>query len=178
MEKQSPVVSRQSLASAISGRPSRSLRFKLLVRVTVIVLLALVFMGAGDNAQRFSTLGHGMVCPCGCSQILLECNHVGCQYSDRMRAELQAQLNAGDSDEAITQAFTQKYGNTILAAPTKTGFNLVAWIVPFLVLALATLFAGMVVRRWRTDGLGMAAAPAGAPGFDRFREQARRETEI
>lgn len=151
---------------------------KLIVRVVSVILLALVFLAAGDTAQRFSALGHGMVCPCGCNQILLECNHVGCQYSDRMRAELQTQLNHGDSDEAITQAFVLKYGNTILAAPTKTGFNLVAWIVPFLVLALATLFAGIVVRRWRTDGLGMAAAPAGAPEFDRFREQARRETEV
>jgi len=151
--------------------------------VASIILLALVFMGAGANATRFTALGHGMICPCGCNQILLECNHVGCQYSDRMRGELQTMLDNGKGDEAITQAFVLKYGNTILAAPTKTGFNLVAWIVPFAVLGLATLFAGMVVKRWRAD-TGDALAPlpatagAGASEFDRYREQARRETEL
>jgi cytochrome c-type biogenesis protein CcmH/NrfF len=149
-----------------------------IAQLALIAILALLFMGAGDNAQRFSALGHGMICPCGCSQILLECNHVGCQYSDRMRGELQAMLTKGDNDEAITQAFTLKYGNTILAAPTKSGFNLVAWVVPFLVLGLATFFAGMVVRRWRADGYQLAAAPAGTAEYDRFREQARRETEL
>src|SRR5207253_3762640 len=51
-----------------------------------IALVAL--MGAGDDGARFRQLGHKMMCVCSCSQILLECNHVGCAYSDRMRGEL------------------------------------------------------------------------------------------
>ena len=118
----------------------RNPRMRLMVMMAVA---ALTMLGAGDTGGRFDKIGHQLICTCGCNQILLECNHVGCQYSDRMRGELQAMLGRGDSDEAITQAFVLKYGNTILAAPTKTGFNLVAWAVPFLVLVLATLFAGM-----------------------------------
>ncbi|MDP9269020.1 MAG: cytochrome c-type biogenesis protein CcmH [Acidobacteriota bacterium] len=148
-------------------------------QLALIAILAFTVMGAGDNATRFNALGHGMICPCGCNQILLECNHVGCQYSDRMRGELQTMISNGQADEAITQAFVLKYGNTILAAPTKTGFNLVAWVVPFVVLGAATFFAGLVVRRWRSDD-ALAPLPAaagdGADGFERYREQARRET--
>src|SRR5882672_1262216 len=72
---------------------SRSLRR--FVQITVVILAVLVFMGAGDNSGRFEKLGHSMMCACGCGQILLECNHVGCQYSDKMRNELMAALTRG-----------------------------------------------------------------------------------
>ena len=76
------------------------------------------------------------MCVCGCNQVLLECNHVGCTYSDRMRDELAAEFDRGDSDDLVLQAFVQKYGPTVLAAPTTTGFNRVAWIMPYLALVL------------------------------------------
>ena len=73
-------------------------------------------MGAGDDA-RFTSLGHKLMCVCGCNQVLLECNHVGCQYSDRMRSELAANVERGDSDDLVLQAFVQKYGPTVLPRP-------------------------------------------------------------
>jgi len=85
------------------------------------------------------------MCKCGCNQILLECNHIGCTYSERMRDELTAALQRGDSDDPVLQAFVQKYGATVLAAPTTTGFNRVAWIMPFAALG-AGIFAVGVLR--------------------------------
>ena len=76
------------------------------------------FLGAGDPATRFNEIGHQMMCICGCNQILLEFNHVGCPDSDRMRNELMASLSRGDSDSLVEQGFVQKYGPTVLAAPT------------------------------------------------------------
>src|SRR5215813_4326236 len=118
-------------------------------RTTQIVLLTfaiLALMGAGDDESRFQGLGHRMMCVCGCGQILLECNHVGCQYSDKMRNDLQAALERGDSDDQILQGFMQSYGPTIVASPTMGGFNYVAWVAPFLVLALGTGFVVFVVK--------------------------------
>ena len=57
------------------------------------------------------------MCICGCGQILLECNHVGCPDSDGMRNELMTAVSRGDSDSLVEQAFVQKYGPTVLAAP-------------------------------------------------------------
>lgn len=168
MKNQSLVASRKSLG-------------KKLTMALFVGVLAFTMMGASDTGRRFTSLGHQMICACGCGQILLECNHVGCQYSERMRGELQAGLDAGKSDGDILQDFAVKYGNTILAAPTTSGFNLVAWVIPFLVLATATLFAGILIRRWRSgqDPLPTAATPArAATPLDPYREQARRETEL
>jgi cytochrome c-type biogenesis protein CcmH/NrfF len=53
-----------------------------------------------------------------------------------MRNELAAGIQRGDSDDLVLQAFVQKYGATILAAPTTTGFNRVAWVMPYLALAV------------------------------------------
>jgi cytochrome c-type biogenesis protein CcmH len=138
-------------------------------------------MGAGDEA-RFNSLGHRMMCTCGCGQILLECNHVGCQSSDKMRNELLAALDkGGDSDDLILQGFVQEYGPTVIAAPTTKGFNRVAWIMPFVALAFGITFVVFVVRAWKNkpapalaDGITI---PRGAE-LDMLREKARKETDL
>ncbi len=150
----------------------------------VIFLFAAViaFVGAGDPAARFNDIGHRLMCICGCNQILLECNHVGCPSSDGMRNELMAGVERGDSDSLVEQAFVQKYGPTVLAAPPTSGaVNVAAWVVPFIALLLGVMAVVTVVRAWKHR-----PAPAIAGGLPRvsrseleqFRDQAERETEI
>ena len=150
-------------------------------QLAILALAVLLFMGAGDTTSRFNNLGHRMMCTCGCGQILLECNHVGCQSSDKMRNQLQAALDKGDNDDLILQGFVQDYGPTVIAAPSATGFNRVAWVMPFAVLALGIAFVTFVVRAWKNkpapalaDGI---AVPRGGE-LDALREQARKETEL
>jgi cytochrome c-type biogenesis protein CcmH/NrfF len=121
------------------------------------------------------------MCVCSCGQVLLECNHVGCQYSDRMRNELAAALDRGDNDDLTIQSFIQKYGMTVVAAPSTKGFGRVAWIMPF-----AALLAGMgmlvwIVRSWRmrpAPALADGIRPVKGPELERFREQADKETDL
>jgi len=149
-------------------------------QIFVLLLAVFVFLGASDEA-RFNSLGHRMMCTCGCGQILLECNHVGCQSSDKMRNELMAGLDRGDNDDLILQGFVQNYGPTVIAAPTTTGFNRVAWVMPFLALALGVGFVVVLVREWKKR-----PAPALADGIsippnnelDALRERARKETDL
>src|SRR4249920_2169943 len=117
-----------------------------LLHCAVLSFAVFALTGAGDPATRFNELGHQMMCICSCNQILLECNHVGCPDSDNMRNELMAAISRGDSDSLVEQAFVQKYGPTVLAAPTNTGFDRTAWIVPFVALALGLTIVVMVVR--------------------------------
>jgi cytochrome c-type biogenesis protein CcmH/NrfF len=150
------------------------------LRVLLLGLAIPVLMGAGDQAARFNDLGHRMMCVCSCNQILLECNHVGCTYSDRMRAELVAAVDRGDNDDLTLQSFVQKYGPPVLAAPTKTGFDRVAWIVPYLALALGLALVTFIIKGWKSRALVVPAdAPLAVHGIelDRFRDQARKETE-
>lgn len=123
-------------------------------------------------------LGHRMMCVCSCNQILLECNHVGCAYSSRMRDELIAAVDRGNDDLAL-QSFVQKYGTTVIAAPTTKGFNRVAWIMPYLALVLGIGGVVMIVRAWRKRPLLASAGtvpPIYGSELRNFREQARKET--
>ncbi|MGH9602844.1 MAG: cytochrome c-type biogenesis protein [Terriglobales bacterium] len=143
-----------------------------------ILFLATFLLGAGDDA-RYDKLGHAMICGCGCRQILLECNHVGCQVSDKMMRELRVALARGDSDDLVMQAFVQRYGETVRAAPEAKGFNLMAWITPFAMLLAGLLLAVIVLRRWSMRPAAVTAAPgASSPQIEALRERARKETEL
>jgi len=150
-----------------------------LAQLALIAVMAITLMGADVDA-RFNKLGHQMMCMCGCNQVLLECNHVGCAYSERMRNELTAGLERGENDSLILQSFVQKYGNTVLAAPTNSGFNIVAWITPFAVFGLATAIAVWLVRMWRARPVAqpVAAPNLAAEELDALRKRAREETEF
>ncbi|MGH9555587.1 MAG: cytochrome c-type biogenesis protein CcmH [Terriglobales bacterium] len=144
-----------------------------------VLTLAFATLGAGDDA-RYGKLGHAMICGCGCRQILLECNHVGCPLSDKMMRELRVALARGDSDDLVMQAFVQRYGETVRAAPEAKGFNLMAWITPFAMLLAGLLLAVGVLRRWSMRPAVVAAgAPAApSPQLDALRQKARQETEL
>ena len=139
------------------------------------------FSGASDPSTRFNELGHQLMCICSCNQILLECNHVGCPDSDMMRNELMAAVNRGDSDSLVKQAFVQKYGPTVLAAPTTTGFDRTAWIMPFVVLIIGCAIIVYIIRKWKGPP-PKPPASGGSSGagdeLERFRQQALEETEV
>jgi cytochrome c-type biogenesis protein CcmH len=147
----------------------------------LLCLAVFALLGASDDGARFNRLGHRLMCVCGCNQILLECNHVGCTYSDRMRNELLAGLDRGENDDLTLQDFVQKYGPTVLAAPTGTGFNRVAWIMPFLALVLGVLTTIFIVLAWRKRPAPAAPGgvfPVSGSELERFRTQARKDTQI
>jgi cytochrome c-type biogenesis protein CcmH len=161
-------------------RRKLQLSLRRLSQAAALALATLVFIGAGDNSARFKDLGHRMMCICGCNQILLECNHIGCPDSDKMRDQLLASLDKGNNDDLVLQGFVQEYGPTVIAAPTATGFNRVAWIMPFVALALGITFVIYVVRSWKnrpTPALadGIAIPPSGE--LEEFRRRARKETD-
>ena len=109
---------------------------KRLLHIALICVLAVPMLGAGAPSSRFDAIGHKLMCVCGCGQILLECNHVGCPDSDREITELRTEIATGLPDSGVFNWFVAKYGPTVLAAPIRGGFDNVAWIVPFAALLL------------------------------------------
>jgi cytochrome c-type biogenesis protein CcmH len=149
----------------------------------ILLLSAAIFalLGAGDPATRFNEIGHQMMCICGCNQILLECNHVGCPDSDGMRNELMAAVERGDSDSLVEQSFVQKYGPTVLAAPTTRGFDRAAYIMPFAALILGFGLIVLLIRAWKNRPAPAIAGglhPIRGAELEQFRDQARKETDL
>jgi cytochrome c-type biogenesis protein CcmH len=98
-----------------------------------------------------------------------------------MRDELTAAVTRGDSDNNVLQWFIQTYGTTVLTVPTDHGFNRIAWIMPYLALVLGIGLVVFIVAVWKKRPLtAHANVPTAVRGLelDRFRDQARRETQL
>ena len=149
--------------------------------LATLFLGAVLLMGASDDSSRMDRLGHRMMCMCSCGQILMECNHVGCTYSDTMRHELSAGIDSGKSDKEILASFVEKYGTTVLAAPTHSGFDRVAWLMPYILFVVGIGGCVVIVRTWHRRHAPAAAAVTSGLSPDelrRLREQARKETDL
>jgi cytochrome c-type biogenesis protein CcmH/NrfF len=82
-----------------------------------------------------------------------------------MRAFIRERIAAGDSVEEIDRALIADFGEEVLAAPPKEGFNLVAWVLPLLGGALAVGALAFALVRWsRTRPEPGPAEPPSANG--------------
>ncbi len=153
---------------------------KRFAQVLLLCFVAFTMLGAGDPSTRFDKLGHQLMCTCGCGEILLECNHMGCPTSPGMIADLHAQVATGLPNGGVLNWFAAKYGPIVLAAPIRGGFDIVAWVVPFAVLALGIGAVIVLMRLWRQrHEQNTLAHPTGTPPFHAsagLRDRIRRET--
>ena len=89
--------------------------------------------------------------------------------ADRMRTFIRARIAAGDTKSEIKQKLVADFGEQVLASPPKRGFNLLAWVLPpVLVVAAGAILAVLAVRwsRRRDPAPADDAAPPD-PALDR-----------
>lgn len=140
---------------------------KRLAQVAVVLFASFWMLGAGSPSSRFDRIGHKLMCTCGCAEILLECNHMGCPDSPGLIAALHGQINAGGGEGTIMKWFAAQYGATVLAAPIRGGFDDVAWIMPFAMLFLGGVAIVWLLRHWR-DRHTEAALAGPIPGSSTY----------
>jgi len=115
-----------------------------------------------------------LMCYCGCTDLTVRvCN---CGVAAGIKDDIRDRLAKGQSPDEVEAAYVARYGEQIRSAPTRSGFNLLAWIMPFAVVLAAGAAIVVLVRRWGTRPFAAATAPAGtaagtgsagAPGPDR-----------
>lgn len=151
------------------------------IQGSLLIAIAVTMLGAVHS--QYERVGGQLMCACGCGQMLLECNHLGCPDSPGMIQELHRQVASGASDKAILAIFAAKYGPTVLAAPIRGGFDDVAWIMPFGIFVAAIAGTFTIVWIWKrrqaaTAEYTPAEIPANiSPHETALRERIRRETE-
>ncbi|HEY1423651.1 MAG TPA: cytochrome c-type biogenesis protein CcmH [Candidatus Acidoferrum sp.] len=143
-----------------------------------------------DQNDRPHQIGAKLKCMCnGCDQSAAKCYHVGgaysgpCDTAKTMLKEIDANIGAGLNDQQVLDAMIKQYGPLAYVEPPKSGFGLVAWIMPVLYLFGGLALVIMVMNRWRKRPVAVAVTP-GVSGLQvspellaRAREQAQRETE-
>ena len=98
------------------------------------------------EAQKKEIAGE-LVCLCGCGNMIMETCTCG-EATENKRYILQ-QLKAGKPKSEIFQHFIDKYGEQVLAAPKREGFNWVVWVVvPYLVPLGAAIGLAFLISKW------------------------------
>jgi cytochrome c-type biogenesis protein CcmH len=105
-------------------------------------------------------------CQCGCTLDVYTCRTTdfACEVSPAMHRDIIALIDGGYGAQEIVDAFVSSYGEKVLMAPTRSGFNLVGWGMPFGVLLVGGGALALLLRRWRRRGVVGAPATAGPPG--------------
>ena len=57
-------------------------------------------------------------------------------------------LDSGLTVEQIIKSQVDEYGETVLSAPTKFGFNLTAWVMPFMALIAGGVGIRKILYTW------------------------------
>lgn len=101
------------------------------------------------------------------------------EMAQQMRGIVRERLAAGDSPEQVIQYFVDKYGEWILLAPRRHGFNWVVWLAPYVAVAVGLVIFAVVVRRWTRRRARVASGAAAPVAVDpAMRERIRRELEL
>jgi cytochrome c-type biogenesis protein CcmH len=148
-------------------------------------------VGAQRVSDRAKQIGMKLKCMCGnCSMTAGECSHPGGEFSGPCQAwalpalqQIDGLLTQGKTEQQVMDAFAAQYGPTVYAEPPKSGFSLVAWVMPTAYLVLGALVVIFVISRWLKKSVsevrtGGAPAKAVSPELlERARKLAEQETE-
>ncbi len=113
------------------------------------------------NASQ-TDLEESLTCQCGCGLTVHACNHLQCPSGIPLKQEISSQIALGKTREEVLTYFSGKYGEKILSAPTTSGFNIVAWVMPFAAIIVAAAIIVLLTRRWRRRQRPEQPAPVAA----------------
>lgn len=156
-------------------------KFARVAQALLVAAIVCFSLGATDPGARFNDIGRKLMCTCGCAQSLLGCDHVGCPNRGGEMDQLRDGIANSQSEAVILDGFVERWGATVLGAPTTKGFDLLAWIMPFAVAAVALIGTILLVRNWAKQQTKLASAStpvsaAQSAAAEGMRERIRRET--
>ena len=131
-----------------------------LLAIAVLVLTTAAPAAASEQRPTLGELEAEVMCPT--CKTLLEASDA--PIADRMRAFIRSRIGAGDTKSEIKRKLVLQFGPAVLAEPSKHGFNLLAWVVPFVSLGVGAAALALLAWRWsrRRDAEAPAVADGGA----------------
>ena len=113
---------------------------------------------ASEARPTLSELENEVMCPV-CGTTLAESDSDAAKQIERV---IRNRIAAGDTKSEIKDLLVQQYGKSILAAPPKHGFDLLAWVLPLAGILVAAALLAVAAWRW-SRGRGdpaVASAPS------------------
>ncbi|MFY7928540.1 MAG: cytochrome c-type biogenesis protein [Oligoflexus sp.] len=99
-----------------------------------------------DSDPFFREVARDLRCPTCTGLSILESD---AGFSIQIKDQVKEQMQLGKSKEEIKEYFVERYGPWILREPPKEGFNLLAWVVPIVLLCLGPIAIWLLVWKRR-----------------------------
>jgi cytochrome c-type biogenesis protein CcmH len=118
------------------------------VRLLSAALVALVLAAPAAASERQPTLGElegQLMCPICEGETLAQSDSPAAQ---RIKAYIQQRIDAGATRSQIKRELVDMWGKRILAAPTRHGFDLLAWLLPLAGVVGGAAVLGGLAWRW------------------------------
>jgi cytochrome c-type biogenesis protein CcmH len=135
----------------------------MIARTLAVIVGALVLAApalASEANPTLAELEQELTCPtCKTSLALSDA-----PVADQIRSFVRERIVAGDTKTEIKDRLVAEFGEGVLAAPPREGFNLLAWLLPLVGIVFGAVLVGGLVWRWSRSGKRSSAGTAGDPG--------------
>jgi len=100
------------------------------------------------NDEDRDALEREIRCQCGCTLDVYICRTTdfSCQVSPAMHRDIISLVEGGYDAKEIIDSFVTTYGEKVLMAPKREGFNLAGYLVPFAALGAGAIALTAVLR--------------------------------
>ena len=171
---------------SLSRKRVAGVRRRLGVRAGFGALLFLILTAVPVQAQgrvvtkdEVQAVTSNLVCLCGCGNKTVSL--CGCGNADAVTKEVEGMLQGGKTPEQVLAHYVDAGGLAALAAPPKKGFNLLAWVLPFVGILAAGTFLVAKARNWHAHSIKQQAVIAkhaeSLPVQDPYQDRLSRELE-
>ena len=118
------------------------------MRLLAAFLLVLALAPVAAASESHPTLGElegEVICPT-CHTTL---DQSSSPIAARMKLFIAARIRAGDTKSEIERKLVAQFGPEVIAKPSRHGFDLVAWLLPLVLLIGGAVAVAVAVWRWR-----------------------------
>lgn len=93
--------------------------------------------------------------------------------AERMKEQIALRISQGATKQEIKDEFVREFGEQVLATPKKSGFGLVAWLLPALAVVAGLCAIPFVARAWakRRPAVATDVAPLDPEDADRLQRE-------
>lgn len=138
------------------GRFNILLTLRLIIAVFAFVGLAAASQYTPEVEREAARVSGSVMSPFCPGRLIADCPSPA---AIELREQIRKRIAAGETADAIKAELLETYGEFVRAAPTAEGFDLAAWLVPPIALALAAVAVMLWMRR-RTAKVAPAAEGA------------------
>ena len=140
----------------------------------LILLLSVVSLTQAATdiiSPEVRRIGEKLACKCGCGNTVASCQMMHCHYSDPAREKITAMVKEGKPDDQIIKSFVNQEGLSALATPPAEGFNLLAWVMPWIAVAIGLLAITWFVKRYHPKRAAESAPAVDEEMLARYRDR-------